>query len=171
MVVEAKRHQTRNLNLKRYMTANVKIFAAFSVGLFVGRLFGRGNENNLRSTGIHGSIYRIEDIPVRNTAHKDKHGRPVTKQQFLEPFAVPTITGFSVATLKEGQNVPTHEHENMHEFFYILQGTAIFETAKGNEQVSSGTFLHFAPHEPHGIVVPEDNKGEMKMLIAGVVIP
>jgi hypothetical protein len=51
---------------------------------------------------------------------------------------------------------------------YILQGTAMFETAKGHEQVSAGTFLHFAPHEPHGIVVPENNKGEIKMLVAGV---
>ena len=169
MAAEAKRHQTGNINLKRYMTANVKIFVAFLAGLFVGRLGGRSNDNNLRSTGIHGSIYHLEDTPVRNTSHKDKHGRSVTKQQFLEPFAVPTITGFSVATLKEGQNVPTHEHENMHEFFYILQGTAIFETAKGKTQVLAGTFLHFAPHEPHGIVVPED-KGEMKMLVAGVVI-
>jgi hypothetical protein len=30
--------------------------------------------------------------------------------------------------------------------------------------------LHFAPHEAHGIVAPED-KGKMKMFIAGVVIP
>jgi quercetin dioxygenase-like cupin family protein len=170
MAAETKRHRVGNLKLKRYVTTNVKILAAFLVGLFVGRLGGRSNDNNLRSTGIHGSIHRLEDTPVRSTSHEDKHGRPVTKQQFLEPFAVPTITGFSVATLKEGQNVPTHEHESMHEFFYILQGTATFETAKGDEQVSAGTFLHFAPHEPHGIVVPED-KGEMKMFIAGVVIP
>jgi hypothetical protein len=53
MAAEARRHQAGNLNLKRYqyikMPANVKILAAFLVGLFLGLLGGRSNDNNLRS--------------------------------------------------------------------------------------------------------------------------
>jgi hypothetical protein len=51
MAAEARRHQAGNLNLKRYqyikMPANVKILAAFLVGLFLGLLGGRSNDNNL----------------------------------------------------------------------------------------------------------------------------
>jgi quercetin dioxygenase-like cupin family protein len=91
----------------------------------------------------------------------------------LEPFAVPTVSGYSVASMHPGQNVPIHEHESMHEFFYILEGTGIFLIPGTKEElrVSPGTFLHFSPHESHGILVPEDSPdGDLKMLISGVVI-
>ena len=131
-----------------------------------------------------GTIMRLQDIPIRNTSHVDDSGRPIVKQQFLDPFVVPTITGFSIATLQAGQRVKTHDHYNMHEFFYILEGDVIFhmkindKNPKGDGvgdgkvqdiHVSAGTFLHFPPHAIHGLYVPENSSGSMKMLVAGVV--
>ena len=154
----------------------------FLLGTFVGHVFTTSDsstpasasnanmrgENN-RAVASSG-VYRLSETPVRNTAHKDKHGRPITKQQFLEPFAVPTVAGFSVATLHPGQSVETHQHESMHEFFYIIEGTGFFYIGNDKVPVSPGTFLHFAPQQPHGIVVPEDSTGgDLKMLLSGVV--
>ena len=133
-----------------------------------------------------GRIWRLQDIPIRNTSHVDDYGRPIVKQQFLDPFVVPTITGFSIATLQGGQRVKTHDHYNMHEFFYILEGDVIFHmkvndnnnnennAKKGDRtvqdvHVTAGTFLHFPPHAIHGLYVPENSAGSMKMLVAGVV--
>jgi quercetin dioxygenase-like cupin family protein len=160
----------------RFLSSNAKAIFTFLLGLFIGVICS-GNQNphgSMRKTSSstsHGSIKRLSETPVRDTSHKDDYGQPITKQQFLEPFEVSTITGFSVATLKQGQRLKLHDHENMHEFFYILEGSATFQMDGDKEQaISAGTFLHFAPHESHGIVVPENNpEGDMKMLVVGVV--
>lgn len=161
--------------------ANLRTHANILIGFLIGILVGRNYcvqqstltaPRSLRSEKkIHGSIHRLNETPIRNTFHKDKSGQSVTKQQFLEPFAVPTISGYSVATLHPGQNVDVHEHESMHEFFYILEGMGIFLVGEKELQVSPGTFLHFSPHESHGIVVPKDSPGgDLKILLSGVVI-
>jgi quercetin dioxygenase-like cupin family protein len=120
---------------------------------------------------ISGSIHHLGDTPIRRTAHKDEHGRAITKQQFIEPFVIPNVAGYSVATMLPGQKVESHEHSTMHEFFYILQGTAVFTIDGKDTPVKPGTFLHLAPHELHGIFVPPDSAdGEMKMLLSGIVV-
>ena len=171
-------HPSHGFSVKRWFQTNTNVVIAFLIGMTVGNLGNRSTRSGgLRSSkkeqgggGVSGSIHRLADTPIRSTSHKDNQGRPITKQQFLEPFQVPTITGYSVATVKTGQQVPVHDHENMHEFFYILEGSATFQTSHGDEHLSAGTFLHFAPHEKHGIVVPENSPdGDMKMVVSGVV--
>jgi quercetin dioxygenase-like cupin family protein len=124
------------------------------------------------------SIQHLRDIPIRSTAHVDPNtGTAITKQQFLEPFQVPTVAGFSVATIRKNQTVEMHSHRSMHEFFYVLEGTATFsmmdettgETTGYN--VEPGTFVHFVPHCVHGIVVPGNStEGDLKVLLAGVTV-
>jgi quercetin dioxygenase-like cupin family protein len=99
-------------------------------------------------------------------------GRPITKQQFLEPFVVPRFVGFSVATFKAGQTMmPVHEHKSMHEFFYVLEGTGMFQVDDVTHEVSPGTFLHMAPGEKHGIWVPkESTSGDLKVAVCGVTL-
>jgi quercetin dioxygenase-like cupin family protein len=99
-------------------------------------------------------------------------GNPITKQQFLEPFVVPRFVGFSVATFKAGQTMmPVHEHKSMHEFFYVLEGTGMFQIDDVTHEVSPGTFLHMAPGEKHGIWVPKEaSGGDLKVAVCGVTL-
>lgn len=108
---------------------------------------------------------------MRKTSHVDDQGRPITKQQMLEPFVVPNFVGVSVATFLPGQTLmPVHEHETLHEFFYVLDGSGIIQVNGVDHEVAPGSFLHMAPHEPHGFWVPEDAKKPLKMLVSGVIV-
>lgn len=155
---------------------NTNVIVAFIVGTLIGGFLNSCASHNLRGgQGIESSIARasiqhLEKIPIRNTSHKDDNGEYIKKQQFLEPFAVSRVTGFSVATLRPGQRVHRHEHENMHEFFYVLEGNGVFFVNDNKAQGYPGTFLHYPPHTAHEIYVPEISKEAMKMLVAGIVI-
>ena len=155
------------------------LMITFALGMVVGaQLWGSrpllevplGSQQSERHL-LSGSIHRLEDTPFRHTAHRDENGRPVMKQQLIEAFIVPNVAGYSVASVLPGQRVDSHEHATMHEFFYVLEGSAIF-TIDGKETTARpGTFFHLAPHEVHGIFVPPDSAdGEMKMLVSGVVV-
>ena len=148
--------------------------APFLIGLLVGLLIsGKNNmpwlsRNEKPMQAISGSIHRLESTPIRKTSHVDRQGNPIIKQQFLEPFAIPNVAGYSVATIRPGQDVEVHEHDSMHEFFYILEGNGIFQRGDQNIEVGPGTFLHFAPREKHGISVPQRASGDMKLLVSGI---
>ena len=121
------------------------------------------------TTGI---IQQLSNVPFRATSHKDKNtGKSIVKQQFIEPFVVPHFVGFSVATFEAGQiMMPAHTHETLHEFFYVLEGSAVFVVDGVEHKVGPQTFFHLAPGESHGIYVPEDSvDGAMKMAVFGVV--
>ena len=151
----------------------------FFLGIVVGRYLFPVPTNKIptnasaekkQGSGIAGSIHRLSETPIRNTSHKDTQGRPITKQQFLEPFAIPRVSGYSVATMLPGQTVEIHQHESMHEFFYVLKGTGIFTVRGDQVHVSPGTFLHVSPHELHEIVVPNDSPdGDLQFLLSGVI--
>ena len=147
------------------VSPNVKLVFALLVGILVGRLSLPNPKGPL-----HGSVKRLDDVPSRPTSHVDQQGRPITKQQLLEAFVVPNFVGFSVATFLAGQRMmPAHEHENLHEFFYVLEGTGVFEIDGVEKKMGPGTFLHLAPHERHGIWVPDDGD-PMKMAVFGVTV-
>mmetsp|Transcript_2787 Transcript_2787/g.3366 ORF Transcript_2787/g.3366 Transcript_2787/m.3366 type:complete len:172 (+) Transcript_2787:40-555(+) len=155
------------------LSVNAKLMIAFVGGILFSSIFHIGfSSSKSEDLGpTKGIVTRLADTPVRPTSHIDDLGRPITKQQLLEPFVVPNFVGYSVATFKPGQNMmPVHEHESLHEFFYVLEGTGIIQVNGVDHKVSPGTFLHMAPHEPHGIWIPKDNKGDMKMAVCGVVV-
>ncbi len=118
-----------------------------------------------------GSIKSLASTPVRDTVHVDEQGRPITKQQLLEPFVVPNLVGFSVAKFLPGQvMMPPHSHETMHELFYVVEGRGMFKIEDEEIEVEPGTFLHIAPMEKHGIWVPNDYKEPLKMVVTGVAV-
>eukprot|EP00548_Thalassiothrix_antarctica_P005867 CAMPEP_0194149292 /NCGR_PEP_ID=MMETSP0152-20130528/37150_1 /TAXON_ID=1049557 /ORGANISM="Thalassiothrix antarctica, Strain L6-D1" /LENGTH=184 /DNA_ID=CAMNT_0038851363 /DNA_START=86 /DNA_END=640 /DNA_ORIENTATION=- len=120
---------------------------------------------------IKGIILELADVPFRNTSHIDDEGRPIMKQQFIEPFAISNFVGFSVATFQPGQiMMPPHEHRSLHEFFYVIEGNGIIQKDGIDHEVKSGTFLHMAPHEKHGIYVPKNATKEMKMIVCGITV-
>lgn len=149
----------------------VPFLLTFFGGLLAGCLL-TSHANSYEDRGVaNGTVLRLGDMPVRKTSHVDDKGRPITKQQLLEPFVVPRFVGYSVATFLPGQTMmPPHEHDSMHEFFYVISGTGIFSINKVEHKVSPGTFLHMAPHEAHGIWVPEDSKEDLKVVVCGVTI-
>ena len=85
--------------------------------------------HELKDTGpTHGTVTQLSATPIRNTVHIDSQGRPITKQQMIEPFLIPNLVGVSVATFLPGQTMmPPHEHESMHELFYVLEGKGVKE--------------------------------------------
>jgi quercetin dioxygenase-like cupin family protein len=151
--------------------------STFLVGLIVGRSLTKAfpvasSSSSSVSTGPkHGSILHLEDIPFRSTSHIDEEGRPIVKQQFLEPFVIPNFVGYSVATFKPGQiMMPPHEHKSLHEFFYVIEGTGIIQKDGVDNEVKPGTFLHMAPLEKHGIWVPKEATQDLKMVVCGVTV-
>jgi len=121
----------------------------------------------------HGTVTQLSTTPIRNTVHIDTEGRPITKQQLIEPFLIPNLVGVSVATFLPGQTMmPPHEHETMHEIFYVLEGEGVFQIDGVEHDVGPGTLLHFAPGEAHGIWVKKEGKkeGPLKMFVTGVAI-
>ena len=163
--------------------AHAKMLLAFCVGIVVGALLqsassGSNNKTNnnrteQRGRGVnHGLVLRLEDLEYRKTSHTDTMGRPIVKKQFLEPFVVPNFAGFAVATFQPGQILlPPHQHQSMHEFFYVVHGTGFFQKDGVNHTVQPGTFLHFAPHEQHGMWVPQDStNGDLQLIMCGVTV-
>ncbi len=85
-------------------------------------------------------------------------------------FILSTVTGvhsdfrfssFSFSTLLE---------KNICICMYILKGSGIFEINGVEHDVSPGTFLHMAPTEKHGIWIPEDREGPLRVLVTGVTV-
>lgn len=153
------------------------ILPAFLVGCLVGGMLARHRDtlhSSSKSDGTgpsHGFVAQLSDVPYRNTAHVDAAGRPVRKQQLLDPFVVPNFAGYSVATFRPGQDCGEHEHESLHEFFFVMEGRGNIQIGKVEHKVSPGTFLHVAPHERHNVWVEKDSPdGDMKMIVCGVAV-
>jgi quercetin dioxygenase-like cupin family protein len=167
-------------------------FGIFSilVAFLLGTWFGKATtvswsaESSIEETkttrqdvSVASFVKQLSDVPVQNTAHMDPQGRPITKQQLLEPFVVPRVAGFSVATIHKGQTVSLHNHDTMHEFFYVLDGSAIFTIvdnkngASRDYPVRPGSFSYFAALDKHAIHVPEDSPdGDLKVMLVGVIV-
>lgn len=148
------------------------LIGIFCLGLIAGGAIQKGYDTLHKEVGPkHGSVQQLEDVPFRKTSHIDEQGRPIVKQQLLEPFAVPNFVGYSIATFKPGQiMMPPHEHKSLHEFFYVIEGTGIIQKDGIDHKVKPGTFLHMAPFEKHGIWVPKDATEDMKMAVCGVTV-
>ena len=161
-------HSPRPISL----SMTVVVAAAFCFGIMAGGFLHQGYTSVETNVGPKkGSIQHIEQIPFRKTSHIDEEGNPIVKQQFIEPFIIPSFVGYSVATFKPGQiMMPPHEHNSLHEFFYVIEGTGIIQKDGVDNHVKPGTFLHMAPFEKHGIWVPKDATEDMKMVVCGVTV-
>ena len=155
-----------------------QLAATFFVGFLVGFVVCGGIHRQTETTSTttfwkapsSGFIAHINDIPPRKTSHVDGQGRPITKQQLVEPFVIPTIAGFSVATLLPGQTLAAHSHKSMVEFFYILSGQGTVTVNEQVSQVSPGDFVQAVPGETHGFAVLPTELDGMRMLVCGVAV-
>jgi quercetin dioxygenase-like cupin family protein len=168
-------------NDSRYSRSFLQLASVFCAGCLCGILLSYGSAgviyNAFPSPLQHhdpsrraprGSVVHLHDLPVRPTSHKDEQGRPVMKQQLMEPFVVPRVTGFSVATFQPNQQVFRHAHANMHEFFYVLKGQgAIIQVNDEDHVVQEGTFVHVAPGEQHAVFT--NSVDDLQLLVVGVV--
>jgi hypothetical protein len=71
------------------------------------------------------------EIPSRSTSHSDEQGFPITKQQLVDPFAVPNLPGISIATLLPNQCISSHQPDTMHEVHDALTTAAAAAAAGG----------------------------------------
>ena len=119
------------------------------IGIAVGASLNSVNSSisdGLNKGPTRGIISSLAETPVKNTVHVDELGRPITKQQLLEPFVIPNLVGFSVATFLPGQvMMPPHAHETMHEIFYVIDGNGYFQIDGEDIVVKPGSFLSIAP--------------------------
>ncbi len=154
--------------------ARVEYFLILLIGMALGASLHSMNgsiSGSLNTGTAKGVVTSVQETPVRNTVHIDEQGRPITKYQLLEPFVIPNLVGFSVATFLPGQvMMPPHKHETMHELFYVIQGDGMFQINGEDYEISPGSFLHIAPNEEHGIWVPKDNTMPLRMVVTGVAI-
>ena len=134
-------------------------------GISVGSLVGQPTPVQFSSKGF---IAHINDIPPRSSSHVDPQGRPITKQQLVEPFDIPNIAGFSVAALSLKQTMDVHAHESMVEFFYILSGVGSVIINGVETALSPGTFVQVVPGEYHGFQVAESETQDLRMILCGV---
>ena len=144
------------------------------IAFLLGTLFGyasRGSVKNEPKAPVaqqHGSILRLSDVPSRPTSHSDEQGRPITKQQLVDPFVVPNFAGFSIATLLPNQRVSSHQHDTMHEFFYVVSGTGVLQVNGVDHSLTAGSFVHAVPGERHSFWAPPESQQAMKMIVFGV---
>lgn len=163
-----------NQVVKILKMAKVEYFLVLLIGMAIGASLNSANSSisqSLNTGPTKGLITSLQETPVRSTVHVDDSGRAITKQQMLEPFVIPNLVGFSVATFLPGQvMMPPHSHESMHELFYVVQGKGIFQVEGENIELFPGKFLHIAPNEKHGIWVPEAFEGPLRMVVTGVAV-
>ena len=164
-----------NQVVKLLKMAKVEYFLVLLIGMAIGASLNSSANSSISqslNTGpTKGLISSLQETPIRSTVHMDDSGRPITKQQLLEPFVIPNLVGFSVATFLPGQiMMPPHSHETMHELFYVVQGKGIFQIEGENIELFPGKFLHIAPTEKHGIWVPEAFDGPLRMVVTGVAV-
>jgi len=156
--------------------SKLEFLLVFMLGIAIGATFtslhkSTTGDMNRDKGPSKGMVKLLSETPVRNTVHVDDRGRPITKQQLLEPFVLPNLVGVSIATFLPGQTMmPPHEHESMHELFFVIEGSGIFEINGVQHDVSPGTFLHMAPKEKHGIWIPDDREGPLRVLVTGVTV-
>ena len=149
----------------------LETFLAFLVGISLGRMGPFYKFHKVQIGPKKGKVLVTDDVPVRNTVHVDEQGLAITKQQFIEPFDIPNLAGFSVATFLPGQTMlPPHHHESMHEIFYILAGTGVFQIEDVDHEICPGSYLQIAPKERHGIWVPKSSDEPLKMIVIGITV-
>uniref|UniRef100_A0A7S2U6C0 Cupin type-2 domain-containing protein n=1 Tax=Attheya septentrionalis TaxID=420275 RepID=A0A7S2U6C0_9STRA len=158
----------------------LKFGVVLLIGICIGSVFPRGYENNAHhsSAGVivnnkdNGFVTHLDEVPSMPTSHFDQiSGTPIMKQQLLEPFRVAAnVAGYSVATIQVGQQMmPVHQHESMHEFFHILEGSGVVQIKDVQHVVTPGSFIHVSPKESHGIWVPSNSQdGDMKFVVFGI---
>ena len=168
-MVNSKSKHCKGVRALRYKYNVVGLMVAFLIGILVGR---QQQQQTMKSSMLKtaasaaGSVQRLHEIPLRPTSHVG-----VSKRQLIEPFAVPRLSGYAVSSIQRGQKVESHQHQTMHEFFYVTKGTGIFEIQGKEIDVSPGTFLHIAPGEMHSITVPKGSQdGDLELLYSGVTL-
>lgn len=178
-----RKHGTQSNFYQLYFNASV--FLAFLIGILVGQRINTSKKTvepeydreTIPNSLACSLVQRLETIPARPTSHQDDQGRPITKQQLIEPFLIPRLAGISVATLLPGQRVKRHQHGSMVEFFLILEGTGTFiignsfSKPKKEYSVSPGSFVQCWPHDIHEIIVSEKSlDGPLKLFVVGVAL-
>ncbi|CAB9522868.1 AraC-like ligand binding domain [Seminavis robusta] len=143
----------------------VAALAVFTLGILVGKWQERravGTPPPPPPSPQHGSVLHLQDLPFQTTSHAG-----IQKKQFLQPFEIPNLSGFQVATLHQGESVSIHQHKTMHEVFYVLWGKGTFTINGVDHPASEGTMVHLVPGEKHGI---QSDEGELILAYFGITV-
>jgi len=87
------------------------------------------------------TVKRLEDVP---SEHKHEHEKYEYHKRTIIPRGSAKQCTLSVYEVPPGKTaVPYHYHSKNEEVFYIMSGSGILKTPKGERTVSSGDFIFF----------------------------
>ena len=77
------------------------------------------------------------------------HGPRIRKEVLLANGVAPAVTQVAVSTIEPWDNIETHQHPTMWEFFFVLSGNATYMLDDEEFYVQSGDLFVVPPGRPH----------------------
>jgi mannose-6-phosphate isomerase-like protein (cupin superfamily) len=96
------------------------------------------------------------------------HNPAILKQMLIGWDEQAPINQFARAVFPPGESVPSHQHGDMIEVFYVESGSAVAQIAGQEVELNSGDCLTVEPGEDHAITSTGDS--EFVVLYFGVVV-
>ena len=124
-----------------------------------------GNDGYLEGRGGKGKVLVWSDLPWGTVSHD----RSIKKKVILENGLVPHLTGFHRSVFKHGQVAPAHSHGDMHEVFYVEEGSGTFIINGKRVPVVPKTTVYLAPGDIHEVVNDSPDGKDMVLVYFGVV--
>lgn len=100
---------------------------------------------------------RVDELPEQPVSHNAS----IRKRVMLQAGEIPHVTGFSQAIFPPGEVAGLHVHDDMHELFFIMQGSGHMRVNDNEFPLSEGSCIQVAPGEAHEII----NSGETDLVI------
>jgi quercetin dioxygenase-like cupin family protein len=104
----------------------------------------------------------LAGVPEESVSHDPE----IKKQVLLRRGDVLHLTNFSRSRLAPGQTVSAHAHKDMHEVFYVEQGTGVMKINDEELRLERGVCVAVAPAERHEIT--NDGADDLVLCYFGV---
>lgn len=92
-------------------------------------------------------IVSLEAVPDEGVSHDPE----IRKRVLLVRGDVPHLTAFTRSRLRPGQVARAHRHADMHEVFFVLEGSGRMMLDDAEHALAAGTCVAVAPGEAHEI--------------------
>ena len=106
---------------------------------------------------------KLDDLPSTFVSHHEK----ITKQVIVKNGDVPHLAQLAQATLRQGQKVEEHAHQDMTEIFFVKQGLGRITVDSKEYALETGVCIVVEPKEKHSLVCLSEEP--LVLLYFGVV--
>lgn len=105
----------------------------------------------------------IENLPLEDSK---SHPGALTKKALIKNKG--NLISISEAYMNPGKKVDAHEHKDMEESFYILEGNGIIRVDEEEEILKKGDVIFIPINHPHAI--ENTGKDVLKFITVGVKV-